>query len=386
MFLYDGIRQLKIRFNPQMSSFKTTKLETKIDTIGGSYPFFFRNGNTNYKEFPISGLISYLSDEENYFINTVNDLQLVNSSFLRRLGSPYATHGRQNYRDYPIPSTSLEGYNVYAERKFKLQVLDWLNDGQVKIFKSPTEGNYVVRLMNTSLTPNTTVGRMLHTFSSTAYEAAPFSHRSLLDLGFYASMFDLDSEIIQLYSIAIKDLELMTSATLPRIQLTQEELWEKEYLDIEQEMVQIDSENMLALYPFLPAAYGEVYYIDDGNKHYISSGDYFYNNLNYYIDDTYYQLNTEPIYQYINIKYGPIDEQSVNSLIKIYVGDSTNSLSEILHNEGPFEYSQYEVDKTLPNFYIDINDYRQHPSDYDNMIITYMSKKTVSDLATQIGE
>jgi hypothetical protein len=35
MFLYDGERQLKIKFNPKVSSFKITTLESKTDSIGG---------------------------------------------------------------------------------------------------------------------------------------------------------------------------------------------------------------------------------------------------------------------------------------------------------------------------------------------------------------
>jgi hypothetical protein len=49
--------------------------------------------------------------------------------------------------------------------------LNWLNDGKYKYFKSPAEGTYKVRLMNISLSPNDTLGRMLHTFQATAYEA-----------------------------------------------------------------------------------------------------------------------------------------------------------------------------------------------------------------------
>ena len=52
-FLFDGTRQLKIKFNPKVSSFKTNHLEAKIDTLGSKYPFIFRNGNVKYKEFPI---------------------------------------------------------------------------------------------------------------------------------------------------------------------------------------------------------------------------------------------------------------------------------------------------------------------------------------------
>jgi len=62
-FLYDGERQLKIRFNPSISNFKSTILENKVDTIGSKYPFIFRNGIVNYKEFSISGLLSLLGDE-----------------------------------------------------------------------------------------------------------------------------------------------------------------------------------------------------------------------------------------------------------------------------------------------------------------------------------
>ena len=67
MFLYDGERQLKLRFNPQVSSFKTQLAETKTDTIGSKYPFFFRNARVGYKTFPISGLVSMLSDDNQFF-------------------------------------------------------------------------------------------------------------------------------------------------------------------------------------------------------------------------------------------------------------------------------------------------------------------------------
>ena len=34
-FLTDGDRQLKIKYNPKVSTFKPTILETKVDTLGG---------------------------------------------------------------------------------------------------------------------------------------------------------------------------------------------------------------------------------------------------------------------------------------------------------------------------------------------------------------
>jgi hypothetical protein len=62
VFLHDEQQQLCIKFNPKISSFKTTLQESKIDTLGGKYPFFFRNGNISYKEFSISGLLSFWTD------------------------------------------------------------------------------------------------------------------------------------------------------------------------------------------------------------------------------------------------------------------------------------------------------------------------------------
>jgi len=37
-FLFDGNKQLRIRFDPKVSSFKVTVQESKTDTIGGKYP------------------------------------------------------------------------------------------------------------------------------------------------------------------------------------------------------------------------------------------------------------------------------------------------------------------------------------------------------------
>ena len=162
-FLYDGERQLKIRFNPKVTSFKNTILETKTDTIGGKYPFVFRNGNVSYKEFPISGLISLLGDENNEFLSNL---------------PPTAGDTIEEFGHW------LTTDNIRKEREFKMLVLSWLTNGKPKLFRSPAEGNYIVRLMNTSLSPNDTLGRMLHTFSSTAYEIAEYNFDNLKQFGF----------------------------------------------------------------------------------------------------------------------------------------------------------------------------------------------------------
>ena len=153
-FLYDGEKQLRIRFDPKVSSFKNDLLESKVETIGSTHPFILRNGNVNYKEFPIAGLISYQMDEDGLFYSK------------KSLG-------------LSANITDLTSENIKAERVFKLKALDWLTNGEAKLFRSPTEGNYIVRLLNVSLSPVDSLGRMLHSFSATAYEVAKFNTSSL---------------------------------------------------------------------------------------------------------------------------------------------------------------------------------------------------------------
>ena len=141
-FLFDGKHQLKIAYNPRISSFKNVLKETKIEPIGAQYPIFFRNNNISYKEFNISGLLSYLQDEDNGFLQ----------------------------EEERIFDTSLSDSNVYKEKLYKNQVYDWLINGQPKKLKTPTEGNFTIRLMNVTMSPNDTLGRMLHSFNAVGSE------------------------------------------------------------------------------------------------------------------------------------------------------------------------------------------------------------------------
>ena len=176
MFLFDGEKQLKIRFNPKVSSFKNYILETKVDTIGSKYPFFFRNGSVKYKEFPINGLISCLMDEEQLFMEN------------------------------EFVSTNLIDSNIYQEKEFKLKVLEWLGNGQSKLFKSPAEGNYIVYLMNVNLTPIDTLGRMLHSFSCNAYEIAVYTDKGMRDQGILKIQ-NYSSNLLTFETISLKGLE-----------------------------------------------------------------------------------------------------------------------------------------------------------------------------------
>lgn len=238
-FLYDGEHQLKIKYNPKISSFKETLLEAKTNTLGGQYPFFFRNGKVSYKEFPISGLISYLMDEEHLFLadeeigleNFTHDYYrtVTLKSGITTANTDYfqAIIDQGNYnkaeqllslyqeRELPVSkenqiakqrtrTTQLSDYNQAAERIFKLKVLEFLNNGKPKLFRSASEGNYIVRLTNSSLTPNDQLGRMLHTFSTTATEVQEFSPKILEDLGIITTK-EINTRQLRWETVLLKD-------------------------------------------------------------------------------------------------------------------------------------------------------------------------------------
>ena len=91
-----------------------------MDTIGSKYPFIFRNGIVNYKEFPIAGLITYLADNAELFVNYKDDLNIDIVDEDIREGSPSGISVFKNQAN--VPTTSMVGYNVQAERRFKLMV------------------------------------------------------------------------------------------------------------------------------------------------------------------------------------------------------------------------------------------------------------------------
>ena len=167
MFLTVKDRQLKIKFNPQMSSFKRTVQESRTDTLGSQYPFIRRNGYMDYAQFPIGGLISFFIDEDQLFVTR-------DKLFGKQLNS-YATYNDAN---------NIGNYNnTIYERKFRDEVIKFMYDGKAKLFRSPTEGNFVIKVMDVNLSPTTQLGRYLWSFSGTAYEIADTDAQSLQEMG-----------------------------------------------------------------------------------------------------------------------------------------------------------------------------------------------------------
>jgi len=67
IFLVSDNIQLRLQFNPSITSFKYNTTESQQVTLGGKFPYIRRNGNNYYRTFSIGGLISSLMDETDWY-------------------------------------------------------------------------------------------------------------------------------------------------------------------------------------------------------------------------------------------------------------------------------------------------------------------------------
>ena len=161
-------KQLRLMFDNTMSNYKIQQLESKLETIGSKYPIVTRNAAVEYKIFPITGLISIQMNEDHLFC-TKKDI-----------------YGWTDIVDlHTNEDGTQEQYDYIYERDFRKLVLDFLHDGKPKLFKSPTEGNIIVRLTDISLTPNQSLDRMIYSFTANGNELAEATMENYLKYGFY---------------------------------------------------------------------------------------------------------------------------------------------------------------------------------------------------------
>ena len=166
IFLTTAQNQLKIRFDPEVANFSHVVSQSLTETIGSKYPFIRRNGNVNYRTFSLSGTITHFMDiRENLMHSSKKDLYGVAES----LYDEYNTKNKINLFN-----------DVIYERQFRKKVMEFLYKNDVKLYKSATEGNILVKLMNISFTPNATLGRQIYSFTCTAYEIDEYTYENCI--------------------------------------------------------------------------------------------------------------------------------------------------------------------------------------------------------------
>ena len=171
-------QQLKLTFNQTIDNFSIVVNDSQLTTLGGKYPFVTRNGNTEYKQFPINGLISFNMDENKLF---VDEIDIYGSQELKNKYQQYN-------REHNIGLLN----DAFYEKRFRDFVLDFLYEDNVKLYKSLSEGNLLIRIINITCTPNQQLNRLIYSFSGTALE---ISDATLENYGKY-KIFNKDLGII----------------------------------------------------------------------------------------------------------------------------------------------------------------------------------------------
>lgn len=168
---------LKVKYNPQVSNYKYNVMESTTNTLGSKYPYVRRNGNSNYRTFSLGGLISYNADKTEDFsiisdsINTrvgSEDMSKYNSVLLTRKEA--FGIAEQLFNEYNADNRVVESRDFIFERLYREKAIEFLMQDEPILFRSPTEGNILVRLSGVQLTPNQQLGRLVYSFTATATE------------------------------------------------------------------------------------------------------------------------------------------------------------------------------------------------------------------------
>jgi len=221
-FLYgkDDI-QINFIYNGQVSGFRKVKKDAFIETIGGKFPFIIRNSNLGYRQFQFSALITHVSDPTRAlrglsYTELLSNLQRdSNNNYIlsldaknRELNERYedfilngpqiftsSTSTYATLSDYGKNNINQQNYinrtdNFVIERQFRKKVIDWLIDGNPKIFKSDSEGLMLVKLTEVSFEPLNELGRLIYNFSCTVTEIGEVNYENLVKFGLRKKKYD----------------------------------------------------------------------------------------------------------------------------------------------------------------------------------------------------
>ena len=183
VFLTAGDKQLKITLNNETGSLSYNLQESKTDTIGSQFPWIRRNGAIKYRTFPLGGLISYLGNNEMIlFSNSENsdtNIEYQNNLAEKNINGLFYSKDdlfpqevSELYQSYNLDNGITNYNDIMLEKVFRDKVIDFLLEDRPVLFRSATEGNILIRLMDLSFSPNTQLKNYIYSFGSTAVEIA----------------------------------------------------------------------------------------------------------------------------------------------------------------------------------------------------------------------
>lgn len=163
---------LNLKYNANISGFKYVNQESITNTLGGKYPLVRRNGDTNYIQFNLSGLLH------------------IDCTNVGGTNSDSRGNGTANFFDDERAILYLNDANSQIaftqstnqkliERRAREVITRLLTNGRPKLFRSFEEGNLIVYLSGISFTPNKQLDRHIYDFSATVTQLCDYTFENL---------------------------------------------------------------------------------------------------------------------------------------------------------------------------------------------------------------
>lgn len=173
----EGGEYLPLKFNTTINNYQLVRQDSITPTLGSRYPFITRVAAPKYKQFEMSGTISFHMDDCEQFLKSGT---IYGYSYYET-GEPHTNIPVLDANGEQIEVTNYKGHSIkqyeeipfmdyYLEKKFREAVIEFLTNGKPKLFKSSSEPNMIVMVTNSSFTPNQTLGRLIYDFSCTCTE------------------------------------------------------------------------------------------------------------------------------------------------------------------------------------------------------------------------
>ena len=251
IFLMGDNKQLRVRFNPTISNFKYNVTESINATLGAKYPYIRRNGHNYYRSFSIGGLITTYMDTTTEsmvdiektsayspnatssqsisypdksifkdFVATSKDEQLkqfTSKDELFNFNKEFSNNNpKQKMQTYNSTNDIAQYEDIIYEREFREKVYEFLYQNTVKLFRSNTEGNMLIKLTNITFSPMDQLGRQLYSFSAEAIEIAEYSifncnKYNIQNIGKYTPIVNIENipgQYVATYNANIENVDI----------------------------------------------------------------------------------------------------------------------------------------------------------------------------------
>ena len=181
-------QQLSIKYNPNISGFKYVTQESITNSLGGKFPIVRINGDTKYRQFSLSGTLSFNTDYIALNAEGVDSRGVdmrrwwkeENCTLLFDLDSLIANFSG-------TAAKMVKNSSSYLEKKYRSLAMDFLTDQKPKLFRGMAEDTMIVYLSNVSFTPNKQLSREVWDFSCTVTEICEYNKENLIRYNLFKS-------------------------------------------------------------------------------------------------------------------------------------------------------------------------------------------------------